>query len=71
MFRRVEVRRYRWDETYSAERYERILRTFSGHIALPEPRREALFSGVRRRIEERYGGHVTKGYLVILHLARR
>jgi SAM-dependent methyltransferase len=71
VFSHVDVRRYRWDETYSAERYVRILRTFSGHITLPEDQREALFAGVQRRIEERYGGSITKGYLVILHVAHR
>lgn len=71
VLRRVDVRRYRWDETYTAERYVRILRTFSGHIALPLERRERLFEGVERWINERFGGHVTKGYLVILHVAHR
>ena len=65
------MRRYRWEETYDAERYVRILRTFSNHIALPTEAREALLAGVARWIEDRYGGSITKGYLVILHVAHR
>ena len=53
LFSGVEVRRYRWDDTYDAERNVRILRTH----ALPAKAREALLACW---IEERYGGSITR-----------
>jgi SAM-dependent methyltransferase len=50
-FARAEVRRYRWDVTYSAEEYIGVLETYSGHRALDLELRERLYERIRRRID--------------------
>ena len=61
----------RWEAVYDAASCTALLRTYSGHIALPEVARERLLAGIARFIEDEYGGRIVKGYLVILHLARK
>ena len=70
-FGEVTKRAYRWDETYDAEGYLRVLSTYSGHIGLDETKRERLFRGIAALIEDEYGGRIVKGYLTTLYLARR
>jgi SAM-dependent methyltransferase len=65
----VTVKTYRWPETYSAEQYLKMLRTFSGHRDLEEGIRAALFAGIRDVIE-RVGGQVIKPQMVALFQAR-
>jgi SAM-dependent methyltransferase len=67
----VIVRRYPWSEIYDAVRYGALLRTFSGHIALPDDVREPLIADVARMIDERYGGRITKHHVAVLQVARR
>jgi SAM-dependent methyltransferase len=70
-FEYVDVRRYVWDRTYSADEYISLLDTYSGHRALDDERRARLYGRIRRRIAARPGGRVTKTYLTILNVARR
>jgi SAM-dependent methyltransferase len=69
VFEPVDRRRYLWDLEYTADEYVAVLSTYSGHIALPDERREQLFARIRRRIEAR--GKVRKTYLTTLDAARR
>ena len=71
MFGEVSRRTYRWDQPYDAEGYLRVLSTYSGHIGLDEGKRERLFGGIARLIEDEYGGRIVKGYLTTLYVARR
>ncbi len=71
LFSMVAVRRYVWDQEYEAEGYVRLLSTYSDHLALPPERRQRLFDGIRRLIEERYGGRIVKGYMNVLKVAER
>ncbi len=71
LFGGVVRRGYRWDESYDAEGYVRVLSTYSGHIALDPVSRERLFRGISDLIEEEYGGGIIKGYLSTLCLAHR
>lgn len=71
LFGPVKVRRYMWDETYDAASYIRLLNTYSGHLALNEMSRQGLYDGIASVIDDKYGGRITKTYLVILHVARR
>ena len=71
VFGGVTKRAYRWDEAYDAEGYLRVLSTYSGHIDLDEAKRERLFRGIARLIEDEYGGRIVKGYLTTLYVARR
>jgi SAM-dependent methyltransferase len=70
-FENVAVRRYLWDVVYTADTYIDVLDTFSGHRALDHQTREELYARIRRRIDSRPGGTVTKAYLATLNVARR
>jgi ubiquinone/menaquinone biosynthesis C-methylase UbiE len=59
---------YPWTETYSSEQYIKLLRTYSGHIALSEENRHRLFEGIVNLIETKYDGQVTKHYEAVLDL---
>jgi SAM-dependent methyltransferase len=71
LFEYVAWRRYLWDQAYTAEEYIALLNTYSGHRALDVGRREDLYGRIRRRIEARHGGRITKTYLTMLNVARR
>jgi len=71
VFEGVTRRLYRWDETYDAEGYLRVLNTYSGHRGLPEATRGRLFRGIAGLIDGEYGGSIVKGYLTTLYVARR
>ncbi|MFW6690505.1 class I SAM-dependent methyltransferase [Streptomyces sp. MAR4 CNX-425] len=63
--------RYERELPYSTAEYLDLLRTYSGHRALPGPARDGLLGCVRGLIDERHGGRVVKRYLTELRLARR
>jgi SAM-dependent methyltransferase len=69
-FEYVASRRYVWDQPYSADEYIALLDTYSGHRSLEEGKRKDLYDRIRRRIEARPGGRVTKTYLTMLNVAR-
>lgn len=71
LFGGVVRRDYRWDETYDAEGYLRVLNTYSGHRNLKDASRERLFRGISDLIETRFGGRIVKGYLTTLYVAER
>ena len=62
---------YPWSTEYDAGSYIKLLSTYSGHINLPPNEREALFSGIRHLINQKYSGKVTKHYEAVLELRRR
>ncbi|MFE6767119.1 class I SAM-dependent methyltransferase [Streptomyces sp. NPDC057689] len=64
-------RRYEQDLTYTASEYLDVLRTYSGHRALPDAARRGLLSSIAELIDGRYGGRVTKRYLIELGVSRR
>lgn len=70
-FEYVASRRYVWDQPYSADEYISLLDTYSGHRALDDERRTQLYDRIRRRIEARPGGRVTKTYITMLNVARK
>ncbi|MFD8118516.1 class I SAM-dependent methyltransferase [Streptomyces microflavus] len=65
------LRRIEQDLTYTTSAYLDLLRTYSGHRALPEPARNGLLGCVEALIEGRYGGRVTKRYLIELAVSHR
>jgi hypothetical protein len=71
LFGEVEVREYRWDASYDAESYVRLLGTYSGHASLEERARERLFRGMAEMIDTRFGGRVMRANLTTLYAARR
>ena len=70
-FGETAVRRYVWDVEYSADGYIDVLDTYSGQRAMEPATRARLYERIRRRIEARPGGRVSKSYLALLHVARR
>jgi SAM-dependent methyltransferase len=71
LFGEVTVRRYRWDVTYDAAEYLRLLNTYSNHRVLDNQRRARLFQNIADLIDTRFHGRITKGYLAILYVAHR
>lgn len=71
LFRNVAERRYRWDETYTAETYIAVIDTYSANRVLEPATRRLLYDRIQRRIEARPERAVRKPYVVTLNVARR
>jgi SAM-dependent methyltransferase len=65
------TRRYTWERTYSADGYLAVIGTYSPMLTLEEGIRDELFARIRRRIDARPGGVVTRTYLTTLNVAKR
>ena len=70
-FTDVTVRQFGWEVSYGADDYIRLLDTFSGHIAMPQWKLDRLYGEIRRRLAERPGGLLRRGWGTVLHVARR
>ncbi len=57
---------YPWTQTYSMEKYIKLLNTYSDHIALPDANKHLLFDGIANLIETKYDGQITKYYEAVL-----
>ncbi|MGW5000720.1 class I SAM-dependent methyltransferase [Streptomyces hydrogenans] len=64
-------RRYERDLTYTRTEYLRLLQTYSGHRALAEAARNGLLECIGGLVDGRYGGRVTKRYLIELAVSHR
>lgn len=62
---------YPWTETYSSERYIKLLNTYSDHIALPDKNKRLLYEGIANLIETKYDGQITKHYAAVLDLRKK
>ncbi|MGZ4649049.1 MAG: class I SAM-dependent methyltransferase [Kineosporiaceae bacterium] len=71
LFDVVAVEHVDWTVDYDAESYLRLLRTFSGHIAMAPQVRERLFAEVRQRLAVRSNGRLRRGWGAVLNVARR
>lgn len=71
LFAPLAARTYPWKRTYSTAEYLRLLNTYSGHRALPDDRRQALYDGIAGLIDRRYGGKIEKEYLAVLYLGKK
>jgi SAM-dependent methyltransferase len=71
LFDGVEVRRYVWETSYTADEYVALLDTFSGHIAMDATKRERLDREIRRLLGQRPDARVQRHWHAILHVARR
>jgi SAM-dependent methyltransferase len=71
LFEDVAVRHFGWEIDYDADGYIRLLNTFSGHIAMESWQRDRLYGEIRRRLAERPGGLLRRGWGSVLHVARR
>jgi SAM-dependent methyltransferase len=70
-FTGVTTRQFDWEVRYRAAEYIRLLQTFSGHIAMPQWKRDRLFGEIRRRLAERPDGLLRRHWGAVLHVARR
>jgi SAM-dependent methyltransferase len=68
-FSEVEVRRRRWDVTYTADEWVAVLGTYSPNLAAERATTALLFERIRARIAARPGGYVTKHYLATVNVA--
>lgn len=64
-------RRYEQELTYTTSDYLELLRTYSGHRALPEASRNGLLGCIAGLIDGQYGGRVTKRYLIELGVSHK
>ncbi len=70
LFEDVTTKRLAWSKEFTAQGYVDLMNTYSGHRALPEDRKQALYADICRIIEEN-GGTVVRGYLTVAYLARK
>jgi len=71
LFEEIQVRRYVWEKSYTADEYIALLDTFSGNIAMETAKREHLYREIRERIGKRLDPRVRRHWHAILHIARR
>lgn len=71
LFHMVTVDHFDWTVDYDADSYIRLLRTFSGHIAMAPDDRQRLFNEIRRRLARRTDGRLRRGWGAVLNVARR
>ena len=67
----VEVRRYEWQQTYTAHEYLNLLMTYSGPRAMASPARSDLFACLTDLIENVYTGEISKQYRTRLAIAHK
>jgi SAM-dependent methyltransferase len=67
----VEVRRYRWDQTYTTGDYEQLVRSYSDTQTMEATAREGLLADLRDLIEVEFGGEVVRPLVIVLTLGRR
>jgi len=68
-FGAVNMRQYRWREDFPVERYLKLHQTHSGHSTLSVERRQELYTGLWRVLQQA-GGTVTVPWQVALFVAR-
>lgn len=64
-------RRYEWECSYTTAAYLDLLLTYSGHRALAPAAQRGLLACIADLIDSRYGGRITKRYLIELRVAHR
>lgn len=57
--------------SYSVDSYLELLSTFSPYRAIPRPRRDSLFAGLRKVIQNNFGESIQISYLSAFHVAQK
>ena len=70
-FSTVLSRVYEQEVQYSAEEYQKLLRTYSDVLAMSEESRKVLLDCIAETIETKYAGYIRKNYLFELFVAQR
>lgn len=68
-FDSVAVRRYDWNQTYTASEYRQLMLSYSGTQMMNEPDRTGLLDDMEAFIREHFGGFVTRPLVVTLTTA--
>lgn len=69
-FRSVKVRRWDWNQTYTASKYRQLMLSYSGTPILNEPDRSGLVDDVEIIVREQFDDSVTRPLVVTLTSAR-
>lgn len=56
--------------TYTVDQYLMLLNTYSPYLKLDPLHKQALFEGLRHKIEQDFGGKIQLSYLSAFHIAR-
>lgn len=65
-FEQVAVRRYDWDQTYSASDYRKLMLSYSGTQMMDEAHRVGLLDDIESFIEGDFGGRITRPLVATL-----
>ena len=65
-FEHVAVRRYDWDQTYSASDYLKLMLSYSGTQMMGEADRVGLLDDMECFIRSDFGGRITRPLVVTL-----
>lgn len=68
-FHSVAVRRYDWNQTYSAAEYRLLLRSYSGTQMMEQDARLGLLDDIESFIDDEFGGAVVRPLVVTLTTA--
>jgi SAM-dependent methyltransferase len=68
-FRDVQLRRYDWDQTYSAADFRTLMVTYSGTQMMHEVARNGLLDDIEAFAHDQFGGIVTRPLVVTLTTA--
>ena len=71
LFEHVDLRRYRWDQTYPTAAYADLVRSYSNSLAMEPDAMEALIADLSHVIDTEYGGSVTRPLVITLTLGRK
>ena len=71
LFADVELKRYRWDQTYSTEQYADLTRSFGGTQAMDRDAAEAMVADICDLVDREYGGSITRPLVMTLTLGRK
>lgn len=57
--------------TYNVDEYFMLLNTYSPYLKLDFQSKDALFTGLRHRIEDNFGGYLQLSYISAFHIAKK
>ncbi len=56
---------------YSADKYVTLLNTYSPYLKLASQTKQALFTDLKQRIENDFGGSLRLSYISAFHIAKK
>jgi hypothetical protein len=71
LLRDTALRRFRWDQTYTTDAYEELVRSYSNTQTMDAAAREGLIRELRSIINGEYGGQVVRPLVIVLTMARK